>query len=235
MTETRLYHCTKFDSLSKILECGYFRPSFCLEEYNFDIECHCAFAVVCFADLLELEVADHMSRFNADSYIILSKDWAKRYGLSPVIYYTKESIVGRCLKLMVRSEPVASKSDVTLFNALNVIWAYYKKYSGHYYQRGLQSFSSEDVQFYKEREWRYVPLVMDGEAYYLDEESFLDESNRRNKEQELVDHGYALNFNWDDIVEISCPVKIINSLVGVIARRFHLTEKEIVRKLSFRG
>lgn len=232
MTDTRLFHCTKSDSLCKILECGYFRPSFCLEEYNFDKEYHCAFAVVCFADLLEVEVADHMSRFNADSYIILSKDWAKRNGLSPVIYYTKESIVGRCLKLMVHSEPIVTKSDVTLFNALNVIWAFYKKYSGHYYQKGLQSFSSEDVQFYREREWRYIPLVQEGEAYFLSEDAFNDRRFRRAKEDELVDHGYVLCFNWEDVIGISCPLEKEGRIIQAVKRRFNRSEDEIVQKIS---
>ena len=215
-----------------ILECGYFRPSFCLEEYNFDLDCHCAFAVICFADLLAFEVADHMSQFDADSYIILSKEWANRNSLSPVIYYTKESIVGHCLKLLVNSEPVVNKQYPMIYNSLNIIWAFYKKYSGHYYQRDSHSFSLEEVQFYKEREWRYIPLVKDGEAYFLEEESYLDEGLRRDKEQELVDHGYVLCFNWDDLIEISCPIEKKERIMDVIVSRFHLTEEEVNHKMS---
>lgn len=234
MLETRLYHCTNSDSLCKILNCGYFRPSFCLEEYNFDQECHCAFAVVCFADLLEIEVTTHMLRFNADSYIVMSKDWAKRNSLSPVIYYTKESVTGHCLKLMVHSEDVLNKKDLALYNALNIIWAFYKKYSGHYYQKGARSFSSEVVQFYNEREWRYIPLVKDREAYFLCEESYMDESNRKKKEIELEDHEYVLRFNWEDIVEISCPVEKKDEVIDVIRSRFHQIEEKITDKMKVR-
>ena len=232
MTDTRLFHCTKSDSLCKILECGYFKPSFCLEEYNFDRECHCAFAVVCFADLLEIEIANHMLRFNADSYIVMSKDWANRNSLSPVIYYTKESVIGHCLKLMVHSEYVLSKKDTALYNALNIIWAFYKKYSGHYFQKGSRSFSSKVVQFYKEREWRYIPLVKDGEAYFLDEDSYMDENIRKKKEIELVDHDYVLRFNWEDIVEISCPIERKDEIIDAIKSRFHLIEEKIIHKIK---
>ena len=35
MIETKLYHCTKFESLKAILEDMAFKPSYCLEPINY--------------------------------------------------------------------------------------------------------------------------------------------------------------------------------------------------------
>ena len=36
-----------------------------------------AFAMVCFADLLKVEVKSHLKKFNKKCYIQMSKEWAK--------------------------------------------------------------------------------------------------------------------------------------------------------------
>ena len=45
----------------------------------------------CFADLYTDELIDHMHQFNADSYIMMEKTWAKEKKICPVIYYDRDS------------------------------------------------------------------------------------------------------------------------------------------------
>ena len=227
---TRLYHCTNSVSLQMILACKYFKPFFCLEEYSFDTELHCAFAVVCFADLIEEELDSHMTQFNSDSYLVMSKDWANRMHLSPVIYYTKDSVIGHCFKVLVNSE-IAQSRDSVIYNITNIMWAYYKQYCGHYYIKKNKAFSSEVVQFYNEREWRYIPLVQNYEAYYLEEHHYLNDDLRKSKEQELVDHDYVLRFEWSDIEEIRCPLSSKKKVIDAIHHSLCLDDNSISQKL----
>ena len=59
--------------------------------------------------------------------------------------------------------------------------------------------------FYLEREWRWIPFVENGEAYYLSKELFLDENIRKDKRNELINHGYTLKFSPEDVIEVGIP------------------------------
>lgn len=86
-------------------------------------------------------------------------------------------------------------------NAVNLLLAYLKQYEGKYWIKSQDKWS-EQTQFFTEREWRYVPLVENGEAYYLDSESFYDKNLRSLKQKELENHGYVLSFSITDVLEI---------------------------------
>lgn len=74
MMQTKLYHCTKIESLKNILKEKAFRPSYCLEQANYlESKTNFAFAVVCFADLMNTELKEHMRIFNSNCYIEMSK------------------------------------------------------------------------------------------------------------------------------------------------------------------
>ena len=95
----RLHHCTDFNSLCSILDSEAYWPSYCLEQSDFMKEfSEAAYAVVCFADLLTNEVKRHLNNFKKDSYIVMSKEWASKNLISPVVYYTKDSIPSATMK-----------------------------------------------------------------------------------------------------------------------------------------
>lgn len=92
---TELYHCTDFESLFNILKSKVFWPSYCYGK----AEClnkpkNFAFAMVCFADLMKVEIKSHFKKFNKDCYLYMNKDWAKKNGLSNVIYYHYHPFLG---------------------------------------------------------------------------------------------------------------------------------------------
>lgn len=210
--EPRLYHCTVFESLCKILNTSYFRCSYCLEQSNFmDEYSEGAYAMVCFADLQSKELGQHMRNFNSDSYIMMKKDWALRNIVSPVQYYFRDTIPAITMKVWVeyllkqQNEWENGSLGNLLNNATNMMFAYMKQYKGSYFNRKTRTFSNEERLFYLEREWRYVPLVENGEAYYLTKEEYLNENVIKAKTAELVERGCTLKFSLEDVIEIGIP------------------------------
>lgn len=170
-----------------------------------------AYAVVCFADLLPDEVERHSTNFNSDSYIIMNKEWAIRNFISPVVYYTKESITSATMKhwtnfFIENQDRIDVKGpEELLYKSTVLMFAYMKQYEGVYFDNKRKNFSDETRVFYLEREWRWIPFVENGEAYYLSKELFLNENIRKEKRQELINHGYTLKFSPEDVIEVSIP------------------------------
>lgn len=204
--QTELYHCTSLDNLKSILKSGAFYPSYCLEKADYlNGKENFAFAMVCFADLLESEVESHMERFHSSAYLKMNKKWAMSKGLSPVIYQSgQNSPVSACIRAIIDKaiyELKESSEPSGFSNAVNILMAYTKQYYGRYWMDNENKWS-EETQFFTEREWRYVPIVKSGEAYYLDSDSYKNKSVRKVKRRELIDNGYTLDFSCADVLEI---------------------------------
>lgn len=228
-----LYHCTSLDRLSSILRCRAFYPSFCLEEASYlKNVLRFAFAVVCFADLRMDEIEEHMTNFSSDVYIKMSKRWAIRKNVSPVTYYSEKSTLSSAIYRALIDYAANHKNEREIFNPVNLMLGLLKQYSGHYYDKKQQAFSPREVCFYLEREWRYIPLVLDGEAFYLDESDFLDEKLRQAKQQELVNHRYVLNFTWADILEIGCKMLHKDVVVCILTDIFIISPEEAFSKIK---
>lgn len=205
---TCLYHCTRLNNLKNIIQSHEYWPSYCLEKADYmDDPYDFAFAMVSFADLLPIEVKPHMKKFRADCYLKMSKVWARKNGISNVLYYDKKSVVAVTIKLMIKElvdrlanhdEKSAKQKDY-----MSLFMAYCKQYEGYYWNDNDMTWSAEKTAFYTEREWRYVPIVTNGEAFYLDPEDFKNKPFRSNKKKELLsDSRYRLHFDWSDVEEI---------------------------------
>lgn len=234
---TNLIHCTTFESLKNILRSRQFYPSFCLEECGFlhPKPMNFAFAVVCFADLLDIELKGHMSIFHSDSYIKMDKNWAIRNGVSPVTYYSDKCTIANIFRSItdytVNSNPNENVETKKLFNSVSLLLGYLKQYRGKYYNKKTKTFS-ELTQFYTEREWRYLPFPKNGEAYYITEEEFLDEDFRKDKEEELRKAKLTLSFTWNDILNIGVPFKEKNLILDELSNNFGLSVEEVENKVQ---
>ena len=100
-----------------------------------------AYAVVCFADLLKNEVMQHMNSFHSDSYIKMSKRWAIKKGLAPVIYYPDNSYMGTLLKLIIeyamKKYENPKEEDAKFINSVNLLLGYLKQYEGRYWNKKI--------------------------------------------------------------------------------------------------
>lgn len=81
-----------------------------------------------------------------------------------------------------------------------------KQYEGGYFNKKMRKFSEDKRIFYLEREWRWIPPVQQGEAYYLNKDEYSNMAFLSAKQQELIDHELCLRFNYDDISEIGVPL-----------------------------
>ena len=236
---TDLYHCTKSNSLINILKTKYFRYSYCLEEFYMHKEdryslVKLAYAMVCFADLLEEELSEHMEQFGADSYIVMEKKWAIKNNLSPVIYCSKDGLPNYAyLSLTKNIKEVlrhGTKEEIIVANAIELLRPYFKQYEGHYFINRTDEPSKETVEFFLEREWRSLPFVKGGEHFYLELEEYLNDDFRNKATQELCGHGYRLEFGWDDILRIGCKEEQKDEMIQSVFRSFGVDEKEAESK-----
>lgn len=69
---------------------------FCLEEASY-LKDSVRFAVVCFADLRKSELQEHMTNFSSEVYVKMSKYWAIRKNVSPVMYYSEKSTLSSAI------------------------------------------------------------------------------------------------------------------------------------------
>ena len=228
-----LYHCTTYDSLMRILQSGALYPSYCLEQASYlKWNPNFAFAMVCFADLKRSEVKDHMKTFSSDVYIKMKKSWAFKYHISPVVYYSEKSTLTNAIfKDMVMDVAKVGKKG-HMYNAMNILMGLMKQYKGRYFDKKRNRLSDNEVCFYLEREWRYLPLVRSNEAYYLEESDYQDANIRNQKRQELIDNGHVLNFGWDDIIEIGAGLKKGAYIVNALSSKFGISKFEAASKVK---
>lgn len=228
-----LYHCTSLNALTNIIQSRAFYPFFCLEEASYlKASVRFAFAVVCFADLRRSELMEHMRNFSSEVYIKMTKEWAIRKNVSPVTYYSEKSTLSSAIYRALIDYTANHKDEREIFYPVNLMLGLLKQYRGHYYDKSIKAFSSREVCFYLEREWRHIPLVMDGEAYYMEESDFLNEDLRKAKQQELVEHKYVLDFTWNDILEVGGSIEHCDALVNILSTLFSVSKYKAVCKVK---
>jgi hypothetical protein len=215
-----LFHFTdKIEIVLNILREG-FKPHFCLEDIN-PLGTHLepeemfeyAIPMVCFCDIPLTQTKDHMSKYG-DYGIGLSKDWGMRNKISPILYahknseimYTIEQVALEVLSLKCDKGVVCGIKDI-VESAIN--WTNYliKPYEGKMWRRVNYV---ENIHFYDEREWRYVPrLSENGYKYVMTKEKFLDQLQRNDANRKLWPQT-VLNFEQKDIncIIISCEDEI---------------------------
>lgn len=240
MAETRLYHCTKFEYLKGILESKAFKPSYCLEPiWYFDDKINLAFSMVCFADLMEAELKEHMNKFHSDCYLQMSKEWARKNGLSNVLYYETKTnsafafreIVNYAVERLRNSR----KAELDKFTiGASLLMALTKPYKGYYWDKNKQDWSSEETQFFNEREWRFIPITKKHEHFYLEEEEYKNEATRNRYLDELTNNSEnRLHFSWDDIKVIGIGIKEYeNEISQILRNHYNLDISDIKKKLK---
>lgn len=200
---TTLFHFTTKESLYQILHYT-FKVSYAREKI-IGPENSREFAVpmVSFCDLKLSELKYFLSYGNYG--IGLTKEWANRNGLSPVMYINRHCQLMDNLISGINGiyTHLGLIDNITQFNSLNKsylnimnTYRYIKNYEGELLRHG--KLEDENYRFADEREWRFVPnLDTEGVA------PFVGISNIRTKQQKSdynnkVSH-IRLNFNPDDI------------------------------------
>lgn len=192
VSSTVLFHFTRsMDHLKGILKKGFF-PRYCPEYTLNPVDRKAASnrrhpnrvaPMVCFCDLPLSLIRKHLEEYG-NFGIGLDKKWGIENGVAPVIYtHPKAQTRQPVLRLTAKA---AKSNDETAANDLKVLSAYTKPLVGPAWRNNRVK---QGVQFYDEREWRYVP-----EPLFLDWKDYRDKS-KRTKLHKRFERQYALRIS----------------------------------------
>lgn len=171
-----LFHFTKtLDFLQGILANG-FLPRYCLEDTRWIGVNFTPVPMVCFCDIPISRVGEHTS-FYGSYGIGMTKEWALRNRLEPLIYTPPSGSVTRFLNELIDLDDdklALVNEHLPIYTHFRKITTLVKPLSGNMRMRdGLV-----EKDFYQESEWRYVPE--DFESLNVDElEAQRDAANAR--------------------------------------------------------
>ena len=171
LSSNTLFHFTdRIEGLISILT-HEFRPHYALEDLadvfgrpGDERDPTIGISMVCFCDIPLSQTTRHMQTYG--NYALgLTKEWGMEAGLAPVIYSHPTSGTSRAiLELYERGGPAERHGPdgqprpavAADFNCESErLVCFLKPYRGRFHRRGQPT---QDVTFYDEREWRYVPL-----------------------------------------------------------------------------
>lgn len=185
MSPNTLFHFTNSaENLIGILK-NEFYPRYSLEKYIIGkSSITAAFSMVCFCDIPLSQIKDHIEKYG-EYGIGMSKEWAKKNGLNPVLYLEKGSTLSKNIRAItinifkdkiIRVNGIKTDIQKEIFDVLR----YIKPYEGDLYGN---TEITKNIRFYNEREWRYVPDPQKSEG-----EPFLTKKNFQNDVQRIQEN-----------------------------------------------
>jgi len=192
-----IFHFTKSKGLLFGILANEFQPNFCFERCVLKNRVlKGAYPMVCFCDIPLSQVKEHMGEYYGDYGIGMSKSWAERKGLNPVLYVKKTSHLAAHIKALVDISRSTEELKTTMQKTLISILRYVKPFEGNYL-RGEKI--PDKIKFYDERELRYVPPpeLTNNRHLFLSEKQYND-LKTRNKYNSKVKQ-LKLSFEPDDI------------------------------------
>jgi hypothetical protein len=177
-----LFHFTKSeDILFDILEYGFW-PRYCLEDIqwqNIGID-FVAFPMVCFCDIPLARISEHVG-FYGSYGIGLSRSWAEKNNLNPLLYVSSGSGLNRAINnIFARTLELSTKDDNPADDARFIV-AHSKPTTGQIIIDG----KGVEKEFYQESEWRYVPSHEEIANYIVrdfhEDATYLEEQHTRTK------------------------------------------------------
>lgn len=169
-----LFHFTKsLDTLQEILLNGFW-PKYCLEDTSWLGNAYLdfvAFPIVCFCDIPLSRIDEHVE-FYGRYGIGMTKEWANKNGLNPVMYLSgQNSLTTAVMNLAISANHLKENEEDKFWQSFRHINAFIKPCTG----RMVVGSSPLDKEFYQESEWRYTPHI-DGIQAYLRRKDFLNEN-----------------------------------------------------------
>lgn len=162
LSSNTLLHQTSKSSLEYFLTIRGFPLSYCKEFVrSTHLDPSLAFPMVCFSDIPFSGLSKHLQRY--DDYTIgMSKEWAKKKKLNPVLYFEEKSTFTRTLVekfdfWMQKYSNDSSNDDARKeFYYYLYLLAFAKNYEG---ELKTKKVDFDNYRFSDEREWRYVPEI----------------------------------------------------------------------------
>ncbi len=180
-----LFHFTnRFDNIVSILRNGFY-PRLCfedgVEEKEFSLLPDIIIPMVCFCDMRLLDITRGRHIKDYGKYAIgVTKEWAKSNGVCPILYtfpksknkkktsvsFTEQAlglIYGNIYKIFSSEKHKEIETNLNrIITGLGVLLSYTKRYEGYLYKNWERQ--NDLIRFYDEREWRYVPIIVNYEG-----------------------------------------------------------------------
>lgn len=154
-TNSIIHYTDSIEKLKSILMEG-FRIKYCAEKLILedDLKSLAAHPMISFCDIPLSQSYKHFDAYGKYG-LGLTKDWAKRNGVNPVLYLDTKSSITKSLGSFIK-ERRNPRSNLTAIQKQEIlrIKCFTKNYSGHLKRKLIDN---PNYKFYDEREWRLVP------------------------------------------------------------------------------
>jgi hypothetical protein len=154
-TNSIIHYTDTFTKIKSILKEG-FAIKYCIESLYLDEDKGSAAAhpMISFCDIPLSNSYKHFDAYG-NYGIGLTKDWAKKNGVNPVLYMNGDSRISKILyQLIVERRDKHSNLNKEQKANIILIKGFAKNYSGPLKRKKI---NTPDYRFYDEREWRLVP------------------------------------------------------------------------------
>jgi len=213
LTSNTLFHFTSsLENLVGILT-NELQPHYSLEDFSVlrkrlpKDDMAIAFPMVSFCDIPLSQASNHMSTYG--SYALgLTKAWGQKRGLTPVMYVHSNAVTVRGLLDLIKVARAGAAPKDAIMEHVTRLLLLLKPYVGRFWRANKWI---ENVRFYDEREWRFVPAP-GGKTPAMNIEAFMD-SGERAKANEAIARS-RLPFTPSDIKYVI--VSSENELIPVI-------------------
>jgi hypothetical protein len=215
LSPSTLFHFTSKKGLFGILQDN-FKVKYCLEEIDHkEKPVEIAIPMVSFCDIKISEIKDHIEKYGYYG-IGLSKEWAFKKNLNPVLYMNSKSTLCSNILSTIRKIRTNPHIDIVDYYNLSNIVRYTKIYEGTLLRKGEIIYN---YRFSDEREWRYVPEIENSTTPkflpWLTKEQYDTDSKKRIANNKLDDE--RLHFHANQILYIIVKEeKEINGIINFI-------------------
>ena len=185
-TNSIIHYTNSFKVITSILKEG-FRVKYCEERLKLGNNgfSSAAHPMVSFCDIPLSNSQQHFDAYGRYG-IGLSKDWAIKHGVNPVLYIDRNSLFANSLFELIK-ERRKKNTNLTRKQDLEIlqIKSYAKNYSGPLKRNNVDISS---YRFYDEREWRLVPakITLDNAPFSLNLTEYKKDKKKYNYERKII-------------------------------------------------
>jgi len=196
-----------------------------------------AVPMVSFSDLRLSELKNNIGTYGKFG-IGMTKDWAIKKGLNPVMYASKDSLFTEnfingmedLFKLVVNSNDTTGRFETAYNNTINTL-RYIKNYKGDLIRPRRKT--KQNYVFANEREWRYVPPIADNILSFIPIDKIRTSTQKSNCNQKAA--LIRLHFQPDDIKYLIVEKDSdINSLIKHLREVKNRFSPDTIDRLSSR-
>lgn len=216
-TNSIIHYTKSFDILSLILKEG-FKIKYCAEVLRLGEtgSSQAAHPMISFCDIPLSNSSQHFDAYGRYG-IGLTKEWAVKNGVNPVLYIDKDSLIAKSIYFLIKER---RKSDTNLNKVqkreILQIKSYAKNYKGILKRDGETD--KKDYIFYNEREWRLIPskdeinnkpFSISLKKYYNNKEVYNSSLNDYRYKFDIQDISYII---VEKTNEIPAMVKVLRDI-----------------------